>query len=404
MISRYKSIPITDVSYYNMLCNKRVAIVGPSCNTQNTKQGKKIDNYDIVVRLNKSIPIPRKRYNDIGSRTDILYNSMNTSDFPGQNNINIPLLQKENIKYIACSYPYIYPFDKDISKFLSINNNRIPYHIPHIILYKTIVSILQCRPYTGTCAILDILNFPVKELYITGIDCYLNKYYKEYRQISREALYQIRHNHIHQNGPQLDFIKTLALKDSRLRLDKFLENYFFRNEYKIYKSVNTNNYIFDLDNVSEININFDKKIYYGITNISNNNFITIRDSMNYLNLLENADIYFNFNSKNEHTSININNDIKILFDFNNNNKVIQKIKEHTDIEKLYIITDNFINQFLRLSYFKKINYRFIVINLILKLTTKMIYIDNKILNDFSKEEMTFCQYLQHLQKITFINI
>ena len=127
MISRYKSIPITDVSYYNMLCNKRVAIVGPSCNTQNTTQGKKIDNYDIVVRLNKSIPIPRKRYNDIGSRTDILYNSMNTSDFPGQNNINIPLLQKENIKYIACSYPYIYPFDKDISKFLSINNNRIPY-------------------------------------------------------------------------------------------------------------------------------------------------------------------------------------------------------------------------------------------------------------------------------------
>ena len=76
MISRYKSIPITDVSYYNMLCNKRVAIVGPSCNTENTNQGKKIDNYDIVVRLNKSIPIPKKRYKDIGSKTDILYNSM----------------------------------------------------------------------------------------------------------------------------------------------------------------------------------------------------------------------------------------------------------------------------------------------------------------------------------------
>ena len=214
MLQRHFGDITIDDSYKNFLKNKRVAIVGPSSNTDGTKQCKLIESYDIVVRLNKTFNISLRKQVDIGKRTDILYNSMNTSDYPGENDFSDTLIRKlkdNNIKYIACPYPFIYPFDSDISTFISINNHKIPYHIMNLVLYKYLVNILQTRPYTGTCAILDLLNYPIKELYITGIDCYLNSYYKEYRRISSGQLNNLRNNNVHFNSPQLDFIKNLTL-------------------------------------------------------------------------------------------------------------------------------------------------------------------------------------------------
>ena len=231
MLSRTHLIKTKDPQYCKYLYSKRVAIVGPSENTLHTKQGKNINSYDVVVRLNKSLPIPKNRFKDIGNKTDILYNSFNLSDFPGENNLKINTLRKQ-IKYISSPYPFIYPFTTDILNFISKNNGEIPIHLIDLVIYKMICSILKCRPYTGTSAIIDLLQFPIKELYITGIDCYLCKYYGEYRQISRGHLSQLQNNHIHKNTPQLLLIRNLALNDSRVRLDSFLENYFFKKEYK----------------------------------------------------------------------------------------------------------------------------------------------------------------------------
>ena len=50
-----------------------------------SKMGRIINSFDIIVRLNRSLPIKRELYNDIGSRTDILYNSLNRYDNPGEN-------------------------------------------------------------------------------------------------------------------------------------------------------------------------------------------------------------------------------------------------------------------------------------------------------------------------------
>ena len=71
--------------YQKYLCGKNVAIVGPASSIVRTNSGRLIDTFDVVVRLNKSLPLTRKLIPDIGSRTDILYNSLNRSDFPGEN-------------------------------------------------------------------------------------------------------------------------------------------------------------------------------------------------------------------------------------------------------------------------------------------------------------------------------
>lgn len=410
MLQRKFGEIIIDDMYKNFLNNKRVALVGPSSNTNGTNQCKLIESYDIIVRLNKTFTIPIQKQKDIGKRTDILYNSMNTTDYPGENDFSnslIKRLKNNNIKYISCPYPFIYPFDNDISKFISINNHRIPYHIINLVLYKYLVNILKTRPYTGTCAILDLLNYPIKELYITGIDCYLNSYYEEYRKINNRKLNNLRNNNIHFNSPQLEFIKNLSLRDTRLKLDKFLEKYFFSNYFKFYKTITIKDFIYKLN----INIDkFNKKLYtkrnviYTLNTFYNEKYFIIKDSINYSNMSDYVDMYINLNNNNKIKNININNKIKYILDFTKNINHIKIIKNNTDIKFIYIINQEIQNYFQKISLVKIVSYRCLIIIILYRLFNSKIYIDNKLINDLEDNEKKFIYYLQYINKISIINI
>ena len=405
MISRTHLIRSKDPEYYKFLYNKRVAIVGPSINTLNSNQGKNIDSYDIVVRLNKSLPIPKNKVKDIGYKTDILYNSFNLKDYPGENKLKINILKKK-IKFICSPYPFIYPFSNDILNFISNNNGNIPIHLIDLVLYKYICSILKCRPYTGTSAIIDLLQFPIKELYITGIDCYLCNYYKEYRNISKYNLKNLQNNNIHNNKPQLILLKNLILNDNRIKIDNFLNNYFFKKDYIIFNTIKSIENIFinynTINNLSDI-INIDIPILY--SNSYHNNCFIVSDSLNYNNLDGNSNIYFNFNNSNiKKKSVNINNNIKVLIDFNINKSFVESIKNNTDIENIYIISFEIVKKFLSLNKFKNINYRFIVINLLINLLNRVLYINFNIIKEFTNNEKEYLYFLQYNKKIKIINI
>ena len=66
--------------FHSYLDNKTVALVGPAESIYGTNKGHVIDKFDIVVRLNKSVPLPENLQADIGTKTDILYNSLNFLD------------------------------------------------------------------------------------------------------------------------------------------------------------------------------------------------------------------------------------------------------------------------------------------------------------------------------------
>lgn len=217
-----------DTTYYKFLENKRVAIVGPSQSIQGTKQGPTIETYDLIVRLNKSVPTPKRLAPDIGYRTDIIYNSMNRTDYPNENIIDSKLFISNNVKYVCSPYPPIPPFDKDIIYFIKQNRNQLPFHFINYNTYKkTVNNLNQTRPYTGFSAIVDILSSNVKELYVTGQDFYMSKYYSSYRKISNQEQLYNRSNRIHQVLPQINYLRYLALTDLRLKLDKTLDYILF---------------------------------------------------------------------------------------------------------------------------------------------------------------------------------
>jgi len=239
----YKTIPYETLSYFFKLYeglfieyirDKTVSLVGPANSILNTGKGEIIDKFDVVVRLNKSLPLPLTLVKDIGKRTDIIYNSLNTTDFPNENNLSASLYKKNHVQFICSSYPYSNEiFRKDILNYIQKYQFEIPLKIMDDMKYKKFERYLGTRPYTGTCAIMDLLSYPIKYLYITGLDFYQTKYYSEYRRITKVQLNSTRDNGIHKNKPQIEYLKTISLFDSRIIVDDFLDKLLYNNYYKI---------------------------------------------------------------------------------------------------------------------------------------------------------------------------
>ena len=231
-------------NFENIIKQKRIIIVGPSSALSGSGLGKYIESFDIVVRLNKSLPIPLNQYNDIGMRTDILYNSLNTTDYPGENNIEPSFFLKNGVKYLRCSYPPIDPFKKDIIYFMKMNKNKIPFGTIDINYYIQIEHCLKSRPLTGTCAILDLLMYDIKELVVIGIDFYMNPYNSYYRKINIKQLKKLKNNGVHKNTSQIELLKRLYLLDNRFKTDHMLKNILLY-DYILFFNKLKNNIIFE---------------------------------------------------------------------------------------------------------------------------------------------------------------
>jgi hypothetical protein len=225
-----------DKAYGDFLKDKRLVIVAPSKAVLETMQAEYIDSYDYVVRLNKSLPIPRHLQQFIGSRTDILYNNMNITDFPGENQLDMVFLKK-HLQYLCCPYPEIHPFAVDINRFKYANRkSKIPFHCIDTKYYNKIVTGINTRMNTGIGAILDLLSYDIKELYITGFTFFMDGHYKEYRDAPLALIQShVNNGSIHSQEPQITLLRKLVLDDNRITLDNTLEGILFTSYDLSYK-------------------------------------------------------------------------------------------------------------------------------------------------------------------------
>lgn len=216
--------------YEEFLADKSVCIVGPSPSMKDISnsyfrdkedQVATIESYDVVVRMNKSLPIPESLQPFIGKRTDVLYNCMT----PVENKTlyNIPLLNKE-IKWLVSSMPAKPPQLMDIYRFLSVNQETINFTVPRTEYWDKIEKIMQTRPNTGVWAILDLLSCRIKELYITGITFFKGGYLKEYKDFNeQQALEYLEKDGCHKQPPQIEYMKKILTSDKRVKMDRHLE-------------------------------------------------------------------------------------------------------------------------------------------------------------------------------------
>lgn len=207
--------------FHQYLKNKRVVVVGPAPSIIGSKQGEEIDSYDVVVRINKALPVPNNLKQDIGSKTDILFNCLNTSPDNG-GYLHIPMLMQE-LDWVASPYAAVHPFERDIRNFSNQLSGRIPFFIPDSSWYLNIENEMGTRPNSGILAILNCLNFEPSEVYITGFTFFKGGYYKEYRQLSeQQVMHRMTQHGNHIQEPQIVYFKKHVATKSFVKMDKAL--------------------------------------------------------------------------------------------------------------------------------------------------------------------------------------
>ncbi len=305
-------------AYNKFLYNKNVVLVGPASTLHNSKSGNTINSFDIVVRLNKSLPLPKKRYDDIGNRTDILYNSLNTTDFPGENIVSERFYTRNNIKFLCCPYPNKKPFNSDIRYYLDRSRGIIPFKIMTDNTFNNIQNIIGTRPNTGLCAIVDLLKTDLKYLYITGINFYRTMYYKEYRNVSNNDM-PIIFNQNHNQEPQINLLRYLSLIDDRIILDRDLNLILYKEYRQFFKIKHKMDNIL-VDAYVNIKRNNTKNIFHLLNKYQRIIFV---GSGNNIIDVSTYDIVICYSMKN---ITNYNNKSIICFEYDNSNIYSNKFK------------------------------------------------------------------------------
>ena len=368
-----------DKLFSQFVSGKCVALVGPAQSVLGTGKGAVIDKFDLVVRLNKSIPLPSNLKDDIGTKTNIIYNSLNTSDFPGQNNLNPKLYKKYGVNFVCSSYPFNHKiFHDDIANYVYKYKFDLPLKVMGDLKFRNFENMLGTRPYTGTCAIMDLLSYPIKYLYITGLDFYQTKYYSEYRKISKETLKYNKNSRIHQCEPQLEYLKNISLTDSRIILDNFLDKLLYHDYYKVTKNL----LAFDKANIYNFGDTFFQKYFemkISSCTFTKNNCINNYGSNNgnapYLVFTDNK----TYSKNNNEYCLFITHDKNYLNMLNNNlesKKFIGNfyLNENKNNRASIYLTSNFLN-FIK-SLFIRINISNCNVNLAILLSI-LIYLPDK---------------------------
>lgn len=229
---------VKDPELARLIEGKRIAFVGPASHLTNSKSGKLIDSYDIVVRPGQLFKIPKNKTEDIGSRTDIMCHSFNSLE---RKEALKHIEFTKNLKYIICSMisgKEIGEHNEFFPKLGAPVHNVDDRYLLKI--WEEVGTTLNC----GFAAILILLNYDIKELYVTGISFYnMGKfgkiYYDDYMDnvIGSSVMKNVNNRiatekdaraDLHNQKPQIEYFRKLVRENSELiTLDKYLRENLF---------------------------------------------------------------------------------------------------------------------------------------------------------------------------------
>ena len=172
---------MTSEKFKDLIAGKTVALVGPASYMMTSGLGKEINDYDVVVRINRSYESIEKFSNDIGDRTDILYSCLI------EKNANAGKINPSHLKSLGIKQIVVPPASsmKGLSdstrlhELIDINKARrldeligvrvVDHHFHNDLALK-----VDCRPNTGYVAIFDLLRFSPAKLGVYGFSFYLD--------------------------------------------------------------------------------------------------------------------------------------------------------------------------------------------------------------------------------------
>lgn len=160
--SNYKICPTLS----NLVDGKRVAVVGSSGHLIGSGDGQLIDSYDIVVRINQSPNFEEGHVRDYGKKTNILSDNLNAS---GWHRFNFHQEYVKKMDYVLAPQAWDSTPDTIQEGEKKLEQFGIPFQrIENGYFFNICREVGTCIN-TGFSTIITMLNYDVKELYITGI-------------------------------------------------------------------------------------------------------------------------------------------------------------------------------------------------------------------------------------------
>jgi hypothetical protein len=221
--------------FSKFVSGKKIAIVAHAPTVVGSTMGKIIDSYDVVVRLNDSLPLPSRLLVDIGTRCDILYTTFESgfsSMRDPQHLVDVgvkvacrpgPILHRTLQKY----YDTFKISARDLSILYRIGEDE-----PYTSHRRELIEMGGIKPTTGSVGVWDLLSFDVKEVAMFGFTFFIGGTYPEYRAAptSERAVFNRRELSYEKDGtanhiinPEIRYFKKLFEGDSRIRIDRGLE-------------------------------------------------------------------------------------------------------------------------------------------------------------------------------------
>jgi len=246
--------------YYKYLNNKTVAIIGPSPTIKKNINFDHINKQDIIVKINNSIFSDNDNVYT-GNRIDVLYTlslaqNLNQIDISFQDKkfheYFFDLVDKKNIKFLVFSnelHSIIHNqrLSLNIYKFTQLYNKK---NIPIIFLPKNIIEkhVTNARkiPSAGYGAIINLLTYNIKSLYIKGFTFFKDGHSMSYigeewkkklddksisnnsQEIKEKMIHTLVKNSFSNNSPhnfnyEFESLKKIAKSDDRIVFDSSIK-------------------------------------------------------------------------------------------------------------------------------------------------------------------------------------
>jgi hypothetical protein len=213
------------MNYTEFLKNKTVALVVSGSSLKDSGRGEEIDSYDIVIRLNRALPI--KNQKDVGQRTDVLYNTLDGYPDAG-GPIDGELWKRCGVQMVCSTYPKSEYFTHpQRSENL---DSILPTRWMSDETYYPIKEKVKFRPNSGTTTLVDLLSFDMKSIHLFGLDFFRTLYDTGYLSDGGsvkefESHLATNQNDRHDPDSQYLFFKNdIYPNDDRIIVDKYFQD------------------------------------------------------------------------------------------------------------------------------------------------------------------------------------
>jgi hypothetical protein len=204
---------------------KSVLIIGSADSAFTFLKDRSLDNFDLIVRINKGHLLLPNVNGQLGSRTNILYHCLDFNHLGGCGPINDTNLVNQELQYLI--FPYTEgKFLRNLltalkkTSFPVFRFKKVEQEKLHLFFSKTTF------PTTGFRALFHILSSDFKELHITGFTFFRTPHAAGFNTINhKEILDVIKNSGNHDPELELQIFKELIKnhpKKNNIFLDDFL--------------------------------------------------------------------------------------------------------------------------------------------------------------------------------------